>query len=303
MQRYLDTLDDSKSKVLEQYDALRAIWGDILQGFSYLPEKSAYVKHLGDRDHGKIAKIQMALTMEFLDMGVPTRQERLDFITNESEEWSQDDEDEISSHEYFISDNQPTYEKLTIGSQKEQLQELLETTKSKLAYKRTEKETKLGAVAETKAEKLANSYYIYYSFFKDEALTEPFWETKEEFDDLEDYDLAKSIMMYNSCLGVYNLKNFQKIAAMPFTLNMASYCKDQGLFFLGKPITDFTNYQLGCFTKIMRNTFILRESKGTSPEINNDLTMDILLEWYEHQYQVIMAENGSAAVTSTSVRG
>ena len=84
MGQYLDTLDDSKSKVLEQYDALRAIWGDILQGFSYIPTDKIYVKHLDDIDHSHISKIQTDLTLEFLKMGVPTRQERYEFITKES---------------------------------------------------------------------------------------------------------------------------------------------------------------------------------------------------------------------------
>ena len=58
MDQYLDTLNDKESKVLDQYDALRAIWGDILQGFSYLPSKKIYIKHLNDIDHSSIAKKQ-----------------------------------------------------------------------------------------------------------------------------------------------------------------------------------------------------------------------------------------------------
>ena len=81
---------------------------------------------------------------------------------------------------------------------------------------------------------------------------------------------------------------------MPFTLNLASYCKDNGEFFYGKPITQMTNYQLSVFTKVMRNTFVLRETKSNgSPDINNELTMRDLLEWYEHEYNIIMAENAS----------
>lgn len=304
MDQYLETLNDSNSQVLEQYDALRAIWGDILQGFSYYAKGDIYIKHLDDIDHAKISKIQTDLVEEFLEMGVPTRQERLDFITKETGEWSQDDEDEITSAEYFLIDNEPTYQKLTMDSQRNQLGELINKNKKILRDKRAEKEVKIGTVAETKAEKLANAYYVYYSLFKDENLTERFWKTRKEFDEIEDEELTKYIIIYNQQLSPFSLKNFKKISIMPFTLNLASYCKDQGMFFYGKPITQFSNFQLGCFTKIMRNTFILRETKTTgSPEITNELMMQTLLDWYEHEYMIIMAENasGSGAVTRTQV--
>ena len=295
MDQYLDTLQDNKSRVLDQYDALRAIWGDILQGFSYLEDQKVYVKHLGDVEHGKISTIQTELIMKFLKMGVPTRQERLDFITKESQEWNQDDEDEITSYEYFITDNAPNYERLVIGSQKKHLKKLLDENKSKLREKKEKKELLIGAVAETKAEKIANTYYIYFAFFKDKEFSVPLWQSMEAFDKIEDSELGGYIWAYNQSLHPFNNKNFKKIAAMPFTLNLASYCKDQGMFFYGKAITEFTNYQLGVFTKVMRNTFVLRESKGESPEINNECMMKDLLDWYDSEYNVIAAENAAAS--------
>ena len=294
MDQYLDTLNDSTSKVLDQYDALRAIWGDILQGFS-LGEWQGdpiYIKHLGDMEHCRVSKIQTDLTLKYLNMGVPTRQERLEFI-KETEEWDQDQEDEISSAEYFISDNQPTYEKLTLPYQKELLGEELMKQRNLLAEKKALKEKKIGTVAETRAAKIANNYYVYFSLYKDEELTDPLWD-KKTFDELEDYELASYVVLYNKALSPFYGKNFTKLAAMPFTLNLASYCKDQGQFFYGKPITLMTNYQLSVFTKVMRNTFILRETKTEgSPDINNDLMMQDLVDWYEHEYGMIMAESAA----------
>ena len=43
----------------------------------------------------------------------------------------------------------------------------------------------------------------------------------------------------------------------------------------------------------------MRETKTVgAPEINNELTMKKLLDWYDHEYQVIMAENNSSQVTT-----
>jgi len=290
--QYLDTLNDKESKVLDQYDALRAIWGDILQGFSYMPSKKIYVKHLDDLDHCSIAKLQTSLALEFLNKGVPTRKERLDFIMNESKEWSQDDEDEISSAEYFIIDNESAWKESALPAQKQMIGEQLDKARETIRTKKQELESKLGAVAETKAEKLANSYYIYHAFHKDQDCTERLWESMEEFDEIEDFELTDHIYDYNRALAPFSAKNIQKLAVMPFTLNLASYCKDNGLFFFGKPITQFTNFQLSAFTKINRNTFVLRESKTDgAPEITNNLTMRELVEWYDHEYAVIVAEN------------
>jgi len=293
--QYLDTFNDANSKVLDQYDALRAIWGDILQGFSYCMDEDVYIKHLDDIDHSQIAKIQTSLTYKFLKMGVPTRAERLDFILNESEEWTQDDEDEITSAEYFISDNTETYETMAIPEQKKALGKGLQEARDVIRKKKIERETNIGVVAETKAEKMANNYHIYFAFYKDSELKQRMW-SREEFEELEDNELTKWIMKYNQETSCFKNKNLKKIAAMPFTINSASYCKDHGMFFFGKPITRFSTYQLGIFTKVMRNTFVLRETKNKSgsPEINNELKIKDLVDWYDMEYSVIIAANNSA---------
>jgi len=292
---YLDTFDDATSKVLDQYDALRAIWGDILQGFSYLRDEDVYLKHLGEPEHNQISRMQTELTHKYLKMGVPSRQERLDFIIKESEEWSQDDEDEITSAEYFISDNQETYDQMMIPEQKEEMQRRMDEARETIYKKKLERESKIGTVAETKAEKQANTHHIYYSFHKDRELKERLW-NKDTFEELEDSEMGKWIVVYNIETNNFSQKNFKKIAAMPFVLNLISYCKDQGMFFYGKPITELTTYQLSIYTKSMRNSFTLRETKNKhgSPEINNDLKMKDLIEWYDHEYTMIIAESQSS---------
>ena len=296
MDQYLDTFNDGSSKVLEQYDALRAIWGDILQGFSctHLEGEDIYLKHLSDREHSSVARIQTELTLKFLNMGVPTRKERYEFVTKETEEWTQDDEDEITSAEYFISDNQDTYNMMALPYQKEELGKEMDKQRNIIAVKKAEREKIIGTVAETKAESIANNYYVYYSLHKDEDCTEKYWD-KKVFDEMEDDELTKYVILYNRGLKPFRDKNFKKLACMPFVLNLASYCKDNGEFFYGKEITGLTNYQLSVFTKTMRNTFELRETETDgSPDINNELVMQDLLDWYEHEYNIIMAKNKAA---------
>jgi hypothetical protein len=239
--------------------------------------------------------MQTELTHKYLKMGVPSRQERVDFITKESEEWGQDDEDEITSAEYFITDNQETYDQMMIPEQKAEMKKMLDEARVTIYKKKSDREAKIGTVAETKAETHANSFHIYHSFHKDSEFKEKLW-SREAFEDMEDWELGKWVVAYNVTTGNFGNKNFKKIAAMPFVLNLISYCKDQGMFFYGKPITELTTYQLAIYTKAMRNSFTLRETKSKhgSPEINNDLKMRDLIEWYDHEYTMIIAESQSS---------
>jgi hypothetical protein len=63
------------------------------------------------------------------------------------------------------------------------------------------------------------------------------------------------------------------------------------MFFYGKPITSFTNYQMAIYTRAMRNTFVLREAKGTPPQINSICTVQEILDWYDSQYAIIISGN------------
>ena len=183
---------------------------------------------------------------------------------------------------------------MALPYQKEELGKEMDKQRNIIAVKKAEREKIIGTVAETKAESIANNYYVYYSLHKDEDCTEKYWD-KKVFDEMEDDELTKYVILYNRGLKPFRDKNFKKLACMPFVLNLASYCKDNGEFFYGKEITGLNNYQLSVFTKTMRNTFVLRETETDgSPDINNELVMQDLLDWYEHEYNIIMAKNKAA---------
>lgn len=278
---------DRVSKVLDQYDPLRNVYGDILQGFSLVTHKDQdiYIKHFGDADHALIAKMKINLTKKYLDMGVPSREERL-LILKSGEEWTEDDEILITQHEYTIKDSSEGLQNLIIQQQRDHAEKMLGEAELKLQELQHRKRNLIGVCADSKAEKISSNYYIYFSLFKDKEFKENLW-TEEEFDELEDILLVDYIVLYNRTLTNFNDRNFRKIASLPFVLNPASYCKDQGMFFFGKPVTEFTTYQMSIFSKAMRNCFILRESKGNPPDINNELMMQTLLDWYDQEYSIV----------------
>jgi len=297
-----EVLIDKVTPVLEQYDALRVIYGDILRGFSiYNPtrpltlldtnskdeSKKIYIKHFDDQDNIEIARKKEGLMRRFQEEGVPSEKERAK-IVREAGEWSEDDDDEITSLELSIADNAQNLKLLSSPAQQQKVRSILETMKVKLADKINQKHNILGVTAENRASKITNNYFVYYAFYKDEDLKEKMW-TEVEFQEMDEVELVKNIKIYNKTLKNFTERAFRKIAALPFVLNFASYCKDQGMFFYGKPITRFTNYQMAIYTKAMRNTFVLRESKIDPPEINQALMMQQLLDYYDEQYSLVTA--------------
>lgn len=286
-----EVLKDKETSVLDSYDPLRDMYGDILRGFSVclMGDEELYIKHFTDIDYGIISKLKTRLTQDFIKIGVPTKKERLD-ILKEGGEWTQFDEDKIVNAEFLIQDNAPALLKLIIPSQRKRVEEAITEAQREKQELLQKKANLVGVCAETKAEKITSNYFIFYSFFKDKDLKVPLWE-KLPFDELEDLELIKYILAYNETLANFYDRNFRKIAVMPFVLNPVSYCKDQGFFFLGKAITQFTSYQISVFSKAMRNSFVLRESKASPPDINSDLKIQALLNWYDSEYSIVTSSN------------
>jgi hypothetical protein len=285
--------DDAKAPVLEQYDALRVIYGDILRGYSYYKPENIYVKHFDDQDNIEIARKKEGLMRLYLEQGVPTEVERLRVVFD-SGEWNEKDDEKIEQLEFNISDNVNLLKNISVPSQQEGLRLRIEEWQKELGKLRAEKFATLGVTAEHRAQKITNNYFVYFAFHKDPELKEKFWSEKQ-FQEMDETELVRYIKVYNESLKDFEDRNFRKIACLPFILNFASYCKDQGMFFYGKPITHFTNYQMAIYTRAMRNTFVLRESKGSPPEINSFLMVQELLNWYDEQYAIISSGGDDAA--------
>ena len=288
--------EDGKTPVLEQYDALRVIYGDILRGYTHYEPEKIFVKHFDDQDNIHIARKKEGLMELYLKQGVPLEAERIKIVFD-SGEWNTGDDEKIEQLEFNISDNANLLKGITVPSQQEGLRIRIEEWQKELTKLRAEKFATLGITAEHRAQKITNNYFVYFAFHKDAEFKEKFWSEKE-FQEMDEADLVRYIRIYNQSLKNFEERNFRKIACLPFILNFASYCKDQGMFFYGKPITHFTNYQMAIYTRAMRNTFILREAKGSPPEINSFLVVQELLNWYDEQYALISSGgDGTAAGT------
>jgi hypothetical protein len=289
---------DKETPILEQYDSLRIIYGDILRGFSFYEPEKIYIKHFDDLDNISIVRLRQSITDKIKKKGVPTEKERLKIIRADGE-WTKLDEDNVEALETNISVNQKELAKAFVPSQKTTLQNAILDWQIQLQQILDNKEGLLGPTAESRALKITNNYYVYYAFYKDHECKEKFW-TKEEFEELDEKDLTRYIGVYNEALMCFTERNLRKLSCLPFVLNGASYCKDQGMFFFGKPITEFTTYQLTLFSKAMRNTFVLRETKnGDPPKISMGLSAQALLDWYDTEYSLVMMPGGGTQGASS----
>ena len=286
---------DSESLVLDEYEPLRILYGDILRGCSFYRPEKIYVKHFTEKDNLKILRKKQELIEEFSSLGVPTAKERAKTI-KESDEWTQDDDDFIIEKEFNISDNEKILQTVIVPSQKEALEKSINEWRVELTAKKAEKESLLGVTAESRATRIAHNYYAYYAFFKDLKCKKKFWD-KTVFEEMDEDILIKYLKIYNKILNQFSDRSIRKISCLPIVLNAASYCKDQGMFFYGKPVTKFTTYQMALYSKTMRNAFVLRDGKDNPPDINNDLTMQGLLDWYDSAYSSITMPGGESAST------
>ncbi len=291
-------IDDSKSLVLDQYDTLRILYGDILRGYSFYSPEKIHIKHFSEEDSLRILRKKRQLIQEFSSLGVPTEKERLQTV-KESGDWTQKDDDYISEKQFNISDNEKILKTVSVPSQRETLAKAIQDWRLELAAKLSEKESLIGVTAESRATRISHNFFVYYAFYKDPECKEKFWD-KKEFEEMDEDILIKYLKIYNNELNNFSDRNLRKISCLPIALNAASYCKDQGMFFYGKPITKFTTYQMAVYSKIMRNAFVLRESKDDPPDINNDLTMQGLLDWYDQAYSSITMPGGNAGVTEVN---
>ena len=89
-------------------------------------------------------------------------------------------------------------------------------------------------------------------------------------------------------------------------MNPLTYCKSNIYNFLGKPIVEYTQFQMDLLSKAIRNINILENAEKDPPSINETTESSELVDWYDIQYQKLMSKNidgseGQARVTNNTV--
>lgn len=172
---------------------------------------------------------------------VPSEKDKLEFLKKE-ELWTNEDEKKLRDGKDYLNGLRKSVKSYFIASERKQVEELIKKKEEEVAALLTTKLELVGLTREKQASKTLNSYYVYKSFYKDKEMSELFF-SDEDFDDLDDFDLAELIGLYNLSTSHLTTLCIKHLAIAPFFQNYFYLCGDDLSTFYGKPISQLTYYQ------------------------------------------------------------
>ena len=233
----------------------RKIFAEICGGFSktVYKDKFLYIKHLSHIDYVWFEDIQQKYSQEAKDKGLPTEQEKLEFLIKNNL-WAKNKEKDIETAKDFILRLEITKKKQVLPSQVKEYENMIRQEEDKLNTILREKFSLLGMTVETYSQRMVNDYYIIKNIYKDQNCIEPFFD-RDDFEELEDEEVEQIIAIYNSITNNFSDENVKKLALQDFFQSYYFLCQDNIKDFFGKPICNLSFYQikLGNYAKYYKS--------------------------------------------------
>ena len=267
----------------------RTAYREILQGYTYCEEEGFYIKHFKEADLGFIDDIFRKCSDRLKGMGVPSQQEKLEFL-EEEEYWVKEEEESFITATLAVKDPYDFLEKMIDPEQRKNFENTLLPEAIEDLRRITKERTELvEPTIETICDKRLNEFYVYNAVYKDKALKEHFY-TIEEFEELSYYELGELVQKYNHITSKFTEGNLKRIATNYFFLNSFFMSEDDPVKFYGKNVLDLTMYQLNIFSRGKFYKSILVE--GNDPpdqyfEAAYEDGLTELVKWYESQHAQI----------------
>ena len=281
----MDTIDKNK---------LRILFVDILKGYTiaYYKNSKLYFKHNTSIDSGDIDHIKQEFIEKAKKNGLPTEQEKEEYIIKEKL-WSTEKNEEIKKIKSYTSGLKQTKSKLFKNDDIAQMNKQINQENVKLFTLIAERKDLLGFTVEDYANKKINEYYMFNSLFKDKDLKNKFF-SEQEFDELENKDLSEILEIYNNMNKNYVDKNLKKIALSSYYLSLFNLSDDNPYYMYGKPIVYLTFYQMEVFGYARYFKNALSEAKHKPPDEYYE-DPDKLIDWLESSKNVeeVLSKNES----------
>jgi hypothetical protein len=238
----------------------RRIFRDVVRGYStaLFNDKLVYIKHLTPHDQVELEEIEERYFDSALSRGVPTEQDMLSFLRDE-EQWTEEDEKFIEEKTFYVENLKKTKGKMVLKTQIEKQEKLIEKEEAELVTKRNLKNSLIGNTCEKYAKDRLNDFYMINSFFEDEQLNRKIFD-EQGFDELENQDIKKIIILYNEIFQSFNEENIQYTILEDFYNPYLSFAEDSMQFY-GKPFCNLTYNQIRLivYTRIFKNIFDTNE--------------------------------------------
>lgn len=261
-------------------EQLKLAFIDILKGFSKAKYNSEflYIKHNNVIDSGNIDYKKIDFESKAKERGLPTKEEKKEYLIQENL-WSKERDEKIKKIQEMLHGLKNTKSKLFKKTDIEYINKEIEKYEDDLSSLQIELKELIGFTVEDYANKKINEYYMFISIFKDEYLKDRFFSI-EQFEDLENIDISRLIIIYNEINEKFHQKRLKRIALSSFYLNLFNISNDNPYFLYGRPIVELSFYQMEIFgfAKYFKN--IVSNSKHSPPDTYYQ-DPDKLIEWLE----------------------
>ena len=265
------------------YKECKKLYRDIIFGFSEkrfeFSKKKVYLKHPNEIDSGESDKKQEDYFFLAQEKGLKSEEGALEFAI-EQDLWSKEKEEELERSKERLKTLELTKDKLIIKKQVDSLMEDIKPLEDKVFLLNHERTEHIGLTAETFSSKKANEYTIQQSFFKDKALSKPFF-SEEDFDLLEQEEVSECLSLYAEMYEDFSSDQMKLIAICPFFMNNFYLCGENAANFFRKPIVELTNFQTSLLSSGRYYKSLISNSKSAPEEYYE--TPKKLTEWYHLQ--------------------
>lgn len=288
-----------KAEDQSEYESLRIIYNEIIQGFSYSEKLNLYIKHLTESENVQIVKRRRGILDRVRSEGLPSEADKLKELEKEGI-WTSTDEKEISEYKIIIADNE-RHMSTALPEFKASLQAMIDKYKGELTQLLYKRANAIGKVAEHIAEQDSFDFLIYLTLHKDITLTEKVFKNSDEVSDMDEEIMPYSIEL-DTVFGKLRDDKIRKISVLPFFLNAFSFTKENLADFLGKPIYYLTSFQLSLFSLGSRNLNIQANADDVLPDMSSpDVGLQELADWHDKQHSILLGkqQHGKSGITKT----
>lgn len=271
-------------KILKLEDC-RKVYRDIVAGYSFVKEPHCYLKHLRDIDLGAVDNKSDLILDEVKSNNIKCEKDVL-IALDKRGIWTKKDEEGYFDLLNSIKDLEGQKKKVKSREQAEQLIGIINQRKEELQKIENERNGHLSISAEYFQKKRAQSELIKISFYKDEDLKEPLFNS-DEFNDLEYGQLVPFFTAFTELAETVSESNLKKISVTPFFLNAFSLSDDDPTKFYGKSIVNLSIYQLELYNLAKINKVILEQGHNPPDDYSN---LDKIVDFFDIEYSILLGK-------------
>ncbi len=223
---------------------LRRAFIDIINGWTSIKlwGQTVYLRHLTHRDHLDLEELQNRFYEEAVAEGLSDAKTR-DAHLRSIGHWDDKKERAILDQAAYVNGMTMNKKNVHLPSLLEKIEEQLKNEKEKLAILENEKAELVGLTAEIFASRRCNDYYVIRSLYRDPACKQSLFD-EATYDDLSDDEVSLIVRAYNQAVDVCSDRAIKKLCIQDFYQSYYYLCEDDFYQFFGRPIADFTFYQI-----------------------------------------------------------